>query len=422
MPRSEIAVIHIDIAGHSKINIPPRDLQKARKYLQKYVSALVNVQKKSEVSWAGDGGWCAIQIDEGTDFVIAVDAAVDILNMMHRINELLIRESIIQDPLNVRICVHTMNVEMDESIDHIYADELNTFLKNERELSIPNNLVISREIYKELKPNFQQSFYEWAFSEKLGSKLYCYKHKTIIEDMLGLDNDLPVKLIFHCIQHTKDVENISVNKITGGLSGLALLIEKIGHLSDNNVPFASPFCTLGGTPDSCEDWINRFGHESNLILLDSPHYFDGDGNKHVLNWASDHVISAWKKNSNLSISLTPPNKDERKKSKENNVVTISDGSNIKRFIATTTFDFGFVIRMKNPFCEDGIILILAGIHSTATHAANEIITNPEKIVELLNLLQHPKNCPIPYFEAVFTTPRDCTDPNVLKWKTANVLT
>jgi hypothetical protein len=152
MPRAEIILLQFDIAGHSRIQLPPKSLQEARKLLQKYISALVGVQRHTTVSWAGDGGWCWFGVKEGADFAMATNAAVDILAMMPRINETLVRDNVIQEPLAIRLSADAMNVELDDDPSHFCAPQMNRFLKFERSIGLVNSLVVTKRIIEHLSP------------------------------------------------------------------------------------------------------------------------------------------------------------------------------------------------------------------------------------------------------------------------------
>ncbi|HJQ32564.1 MAG TPA: hypothetical protein VJ866_10305 [Pyrinomonadaceae bacterium] len=174
MPRAEIILLQFDIAGHSKIDIPTKNLQKARKRLQQYISALVSVQRHAQVSWAGDGGWCWFKVAENDDFSLATDAAVDILEILPRINEALQREGTIKEPLSIRLSADSMNVELDDDPAHFAAPQMNKFLKYEREVGLVNSLVITQRIYDQLQFGFQSRFKRWRRSPELETSLYVY--------------------------------------------------------------------------------------------------------------------------------------------------------------------------------------------------------------------------------------------------------
>ncbi|HLK58764.1 MAG TPA: hypothetical protein VKU00_19485 [Chthonomonadaceae bacterium] len=184
MPRAEIILLQFDIAGHSRIQIPPVNLQKARKLLQRYVSALVEVQASTTVMWAGDGGWCWFKVDEATNFTWATDAAIDILAMVPRINEILLRDDIIRNPLEIRISADTMNVELDDDPTHFCAEQMNKFLKYERNIGLVSSLVITRRIYQHLQFAFQERFNKWRNSPELETDLYVYDGKKIRNETL----------------------------------------------------------------------------------------------------------------------------------------------------------------------------------------------------------------------------------------------
>jgi|688.fasta_scaffold221215_1 hypothetical protein len=184
MPRAEVILLQFDIAGHSKIQLPARHLQQARKLLQQYISSLVDVRTKSGLSWAGDGGWCWFRVNEQTNFAIGVDAAVDILGMVSRINEILQRDHIIEHPLAIRLSADTMNVELDDDPSHFCASQMNSFMKNERDIGLVNCLVVTKRIADQLQPALRRRLDYWRHSDELETDLYVYDGKKLRNDAL----------------------------------------------------------------------------------------------------------------------------------------------------------------------------------------------------------------------------------------------
>jgi hypothetical protein len=179
MPRAEVILLQFDIAGHSKIQLPARHLQQARKLLQQYISSLVAVRTTSGVSWAGDGGWCWFRVNEQSDFAIGVDAAVDILGMVPRINEILQRDQIIESPLAIRLSADAMNVELDDDPSHFCASQMNAFMKNERDIGLLNCLVVTKRIVDQLQPSLRRRLDYWRHSGELETDLFVYDGKEL---------------------------------------------------------------------------------------------------------------------------------------------------------------------------------------------------------------------------------------------------
>ncbi len=184
MARAEIILIQFDIAGHSKIDIAPSNLQQARRLLQKYISSLVSVHRPDTVSWAGDGGWCWFKVGEASDFAIAADAAVDILSMACRINEILMRDNVIRDPLGLRLSADSMNVELDNDPSHFCAPQMNAFLKYERNIGLINSLVVTQRIFQHLQEAFRKRFDRWRYSPELETDLLVYDGVSIRDNAL----------------------------------------------------------------------------------------------------------------------------------------------------------------------------------------------------------------------------------------------
>ena len=413
MPRAEIIAVQIDIVGHSKILVPEKNIQYTRSLLKKYLNAVLSIRQEPTIHWSGDGGWAAIIVKDSDDFTHAIDAIIDFRSMMPRYNEFLIRERIIDHPISIRISVHSMNVEWANEVENISATPLNDFLKNERKVGRTNRIVISESVYCHLQTRMKKHFKLWKYSKEMSKDLFCYEsesHKATafsensnVRRILGVDNDRPIKFIFHCVQHTEDVDAWPPSSVTGGLSGLTMLTEKIGRISRNRRILSSPYNTHSGPPKDREGWLRTFGFNANLITMDAPCSFECNGAKRTLNWASDFVLSKWTEagNPNISISMEKPSKEDlRKCPKENKKICIGIEKRTSCMARGGT-DKGFIIRARNPYCEDAIILIIAGVHAAASHAGAQLLADEGKIQELYKLIGHENEKEAPMFEAVY---------------------
>lgn len=183
MPRREIAALQFDMVGHSSIDLPTKNIQQARELLQRYISAIVGVACETQVSWAGDGGWCWFEIKENSDFSVVTDAAIDVLNSLPVINERLLRDQTITSPLSIRLSAGKMNAELADEPGHIASPDLNRFLKYERDVGLPNRLVITEGIYSELQPRFRSRFQHWKHSPDLRTELFVYASSQPRDDI-----------------------------------------------------------------------------------------------------------------------------------------------------------------------------------------------------------------------------------------------
>jgi len=123
---------------------------------------------------------------------MATDAAVDILGMVPRINEILLRDNVIEEPLAIRLSADTMNVELDEDPSHFCAPQMNKFLKHERDIGLVNSLVITQRIFNHLQSHFRKRFNRWRYSQELETELFVYDGARIRNEKLrGLNNRGP---------------------------------------------------------------------------------------------------------------------------------------------------------------------------------------------------------------------------------------
>jgi hypothetical protein len=172
--RAEIVLLQFDIVGHSRIVATDSQLQHARRLLQRYITALTNVHLPVDVTWAGDGGWCWFPVGDESEFGLAVDAAVDILGMLPRINEILVRDHTLEEHIQIRLSADTMNVQLDPDPSHFAAPRMNEFMKNERAIGLVNLLVVTDAVRQHLKSPLRRRFDKWRRSDELNTDLYVY--------------------------------------------------------------------------------------------------------------------------------------------------------------------------------------------------------------------------------------------------------
>lgn len=146
----------------------------------------------------------------------------------------------------------------------------------------------------------------------------------------------------------------------------------------------------------------------NLYLLDSPFTRDGNGTR-PLNWVMGETFGRLERRRSrrpsVAMEIIPPGSPgEQEHPGEKLRLRIG---NRGCAYATPAWDYGFVVRTRTPFDRQAFVLLLAGIHAPASHAAAEAVAVPARAGRLIAKLEG-KGLPssgAPCFEAVFRVRR-----------------
>jgi hypothetical protein len=170
--RHEFVCLQIDIAGHSKIAAADRVLHAAKERFHNRIKATVEGYGALTFKWEGDGGAFLFPVTDGREFNEAVFAAFGILDSLPGINEEIRLTAGLSQSLAVRISVDTGLAVYDKNPGLITGDFINAFLKNERSISLVNEVTISERTYKQLSEELHKRFAEYKESQELGCRIY----------------------------------------------------------------------------------------------------------------------------------------------------------------------------------------------------------------------------------------------------------
>ena len=247
---------------------------------------------------------------------------------------------------------------------------------------------------------------------------------SLTRTLLFPNNSLPFKLIYHCLSPTAKpnrhppLGEWDSSRLTGGGSGADILEKLIHAVADRPENFRTVCTTKQRHPP--EDVMPIMAKTRltgcNALLLDAPFSTTGK-----LNWYLDAVFAAARKSGILTRFdaafdfLSARERKLYKGEEEKRLVYHKEN-----FCANRQFDYGLVMRIPNPYDRKAFALIMAGLHSPASHAAARIMADPYEVTRLARKLnvsegQLPDNL---CFQAIFRVNRTFT-PELLgrpKWE------
>lgn len=132
--RTEIGLVQVDVAGHSKIKASERTLKKAKDIFSDEMERIATAHDGKLFKWEGDGGSFMFLTRNGEGFKKLVEAALEMLDSLSAINKKIANETDLKTPINVRLSCDSGTVEFDQNPTRISAEFINSFVKNERKL------------------------------------------------------------------------------------------------------------------------------------------------------------------------------------------------------------------------------------------------------------------------------------------------
>ena len=172
--RLELGLVSVDIAGHSTLHGADRELKGAKDIFREQMAGIAIARGGKLFNWAGDGGSFMFLTGAGEGFADLVFCAIQMLSSMIGINgEIEIRTDL-RVPLDVRISCHSGIATFDADPGKIAAAFINTFLKNERNIGIPNAVCITDQVWGQLPHLLKQHFPHHKHSPELGCEIYRY--------------------------------------------------------------------------------------------------------------------------------------------------------------------------------------------------------------------------------------------------------
>jgi|SRR5215207_2973566 len=181
--RIELALLQVDIVGHSKIVAPEADKLKIKLIFGDAVKNIATAHGGKSLIWAGDGG-SFMFLTSGQGFNDLVNAAVEIFDATPPLNERIMRETGLKVPIHVRITCHSGLATYRDKAEEISGDFINLFLKHERSVGSPDTVCITESVYLQLSASLQERF-QW---KKQSAELRCAIYELRTDGSNGADN------------------------------------------------------------------------------------------------------------------------------------------------------------------------------------------------------------------------------------------
>ncbi len=187
-----LGIIQVDIAGHSKLTGPAFEIQKSKEIFRRHVENIVDDYDGRLFNWAGDGGAYMFRIQKGDEYANMVFAATSILRHLPIINDEIAFQTNVIQPFAIRISCDAGNVSYDSDPANIHGDFINKLFKNERAISIVDDVTITERVFNQLPNNLSGKFHFHKNSEEVGSKIYKFRrdighHSTPAQSIVSDD-------------------------------------------------------------------------------------------------------------------------------------------------------------------------------------------------------------------------------------------
>lgn len=251
---------------------------------------------------------------------------------------------------------------------------------------------------------------------------------ALMQHVLFNDRHKNYEVWFHCYypkHNLKEWEKIKAdlgpgNSIQGGWSGFLSLkdtFHKIRPSGDHKILNVGKCDVEGEEPPFKEKHksCKKLGpnKENNLYLLDAPFARSKKNKVRPLNWLMRDIIKKLEQRfPDLTVHMEiidPSNSKDAELAKEHpdeQKTLRYDG--VVREVASSVWDYGFVVRAPNPYNKEAVVLMMAGLHAPATHAAAEVFSIPSRMKEFAEDIKKEWKVDllkINFFEAVFKVRR-----------------
>jgi glycine/sarcosine N-methyltransferase len=179
--------LQVDIVRSSHLEGSPQDIQKTKENFRNFVTSILeNLYDALELRWAGDGGAFIFLIkDPNKDYDMVVKAAIQVLTNMPFFNGMRKLLNLLDQDIIIRISCHAGKIVYSKKVENIHGEELNFFLKHEKEIMKHEDAItLTEDIYNKLsylRDYFEQSGpFEYNVGSGRCSKML-YKSKDWIK-------------------------------------------------------------------------------------------------------------------------------------------------------------------------------------------------------------------------------------------------
>lgn len=191
--RVELALVQVDIAGHSKLAGTDRALMQAKAIFRKQMQGIAETRGGRLFSWAGDGGAFMFLTGDGGGFDDLAFSSFQMLSNMPAINEEISTKTDLDTPFEVRISCDSGIATYTLDPGEITGDFINRFMKYERALGLLNTVSVTDRVWKQLTAKVRARFDLFKLSPEVESKVYNYGGKDyqrkVLRSLQNIEQD-----------------------------------------------------------------------------------------------------------------------------------------------------------------------------------------------------------------------------------------
>jgi len=142
--------IQIDIVGSSALSGPQANIMRTKANLRTQLTGITSIYDVMPLSWAGDGGVFTLLIDQPESYDVIAQCALHILETVAFFNGMKGVTNLAEATISVRITCHAGQTVFNREGSLFQGSDLNSFIKNEREIGVPNSVVMTEAVYSQL--------------------------------------------------------------------------------------------------------------------------------------------------------------------------------------------------------------------------------------------------------------------------------
>jgi len=160
--------IQIDIVGSSALSGPQANIMRTKANLRTQLTGITSIYDVMPLSWAGDGGVFTLLIDQPESYDVIAQCALHILETVAFFNGMKGVTNLAEATISVRITCHAGQTVFNREGSLFQGSDLNSFIKNEREIGVPNSVVMTEAVYSQLTSSVLRNAFalldkKWTF-------------------------------------------------------------------------------------------------------------------------------------------------------------------------------------------------------------------------------------------------------------------
>lgn len=191
--RVELALVQVDIAGHSKLEGTDRALMKAKSIFRDQMQGIAESRGGRLFNWAGDGGAFMYLTGGGGGFDDLAFSSIQMLSNMPAINEEISTKTDLDTPFDVRISCDSGIATYTVDPGEITGDFINRFMKYERVLGLLNTVSVTERVWKQLTAKLRARFDLFKFAPEVECNVYSYGGKdyqrSVLRSLRNIDQE-----------------------------------------------------------------------------------------------------------------------------------------------------------------------------------------------------------------------------------------